>query len=107
MKGLFFSLIDSVAQNPKGGFIGFLTSFFISLVPSFIPTSVFVAQFDLQLVYLDFIIKIIQLIAGIVGLLLSLMLLYINWAKVKEIFKKKGDKSKNKNNKNLHEKIQD
>ncbi len=93
LRSLLLTILDNLSQNPKGGFLGFLASLAVSVVPSILPPHLLVqVQQTDQLLVMDVIVKIIQIIAGLIGIMLSSMMIYIKWPKVMEMFKKRKPK---------------
>jgi hypothetical protein len=95
-------IIDDLSRNPRTGFLGFLLSFAVSLFPSLLPVSVIcdANMHDQQLFMMDITLKIIQMAAGLLGVALSGIMIYINYPKLKERFRNRKEKKSSKSSDN-------
>jgi hypothetical protein len=81
------NIVQNVANNQRGGIIGFVASLFVSILPSYSQGSM-LAQIQPSdyLFTADLIVKAIQIIAGLLGIVLSAILIYINAPKFMKTF---------------------
>lgn len=85
---LIANISNDVAINPLKGFCTFLVSLFVSVVPSFIePQLLFQVQLAEYVFTMDIIVKFIQIVAGLLGIALSCIMIYVNIPKMKTMLK--------------------